>query len=435
MNARHAVPLIAAALLSWGGVWWWNAHQPASPVVSHLETGWAQYRVGRLEGAEKEWLRAVELDPKNAEAWEVLGDYYLATGQPEPAQRAYAVVARLNPQTPHLWTKMARLAVGVGDGASGRRLVEEALKRDANDVEALNILSTLLARSNEPRPRVEILQRLAKLRPDDVTVLTKTADALSRFRRYDEAAPLVERILKLDPRASAAYAMRGAAAYDRDTSEASMRQAVADFQQAIALSPANWVARLYLGRCYLRLQQPQQALDQLKRVDAMAPADKTYLNDLANAYQRSGQVAQAATLRRRFAEAAREKHDVEELQQRLGSEPNNFQTNLRLGQLLLRRKNPSGAAELLDRALKLRPQDAAAQKAVRALDSAYAQSLSTGLKALGQRNKPQAMLHLARALQLRPRDARTQNAIQSFAAASGVSFSQALSALEHLSQD
>ena len=434
LTFRHVAVLLVAAVALWAGVWWWQGQQQPPAAQVHLEAGYEALQAGKGSLAESEWMRAVEIEPKNLLAWQALGDFYLSTRQVSEAQQAYSVVAKLQPETPKIWSRLARTDAALGDTMAARAHVDEALKRDPDDVNALNIYSTLLLRVGNTDKRGEVLQHLAKLQPDNVTIITKAADDLMRRRRYDEAAPLVERLLQLQPDSSAAYAMRGAATFERNTKPEVLRAAMKDFQKAVDLNADNWVARWYLGRGYLRLNQPQEALRELKAVDVMGPADKNYLNDLAVAYQRTGDAERAATLRRQFAVAEQEQHKITELSKRLALGPDDFETNLQLGLLLLRSQNAGDATALLNKALALKPQDARAQQAVRELESVYEQSLRAGLQAVEQKNQAQAINHLARAFALRPEDARTNQAIQKLAALAGASYEQALFAVERLSR-
>lgn len=420
--------------MAWGGVLWWQSRQPVSPVESHLEAGLRFFQAGRGAEAESEWLRAIEIDPKNATAWEVLGNYYLASSQWDPALKAYGVVATLNPTTPRLWTKMARAEANTGDSKGARLHVNAALQSDPDDVEALSILTTLLHRAGESGQRVEVLLRLVKIKPDDVTILNKTADALMMRRRYKEAAPLIDHLISLDSASSSAYSMRGAIAFNQDASSASLKKATTDFQKSIALNSANWVARWYLGRSYLRLNQPAPAIQALKLVDEMRPSDKNYLNDLATAYQLGGQPKQAAAVRQRFALAERQDHAIRELRSRLAAAPDDFDTTLKLGLLLLRSKNPDGAEDLLQKALKLKPHDAVTQRALRDLDADYRQQLQQGLKSLKAKQIQPAVISLSRMLQLRPYDQRTRAAVQQLSVVSGIGFYQTVAELERLAQ-
>ena len=433
LTFRHVAVLLVAAAVLWAGVWW-QAQQRSTAAQVHLELGYEALKASKGSLAESEWMKAVEIEPKNLLAWQALGDFYLSTKQMNEAQQAYSVVAKLQPETPKIWSRLARADVALGDSMAARAHVGEALKRDADDVNALNIYSTLLLRVGNTEKRGEVLQHLAKLQSDNVTIVTKAADDLMRRRRYDEAAPLVKRLLQLQPDSSAAYAMRGAATFERNTKPEALRAAMQDFQKAVALNAANWVARWYLGRGYLRLNQTKEALRELKAVDAMGPADKNYLNDLAVAYQRNGDAALAATLRRQFADAEQEQHKITELTKRLALEPNDFDTNLQLGVRLLRSQKAGDATPLLNKALSLKPQNAEAQQAVRALEDSYEQSLSAALQAIAQKNQPQAINHLARSFALRPDDARTVAAVQKLATLAGVTYAQALFAIERLSR-
>jgi Flp pilus assembly protein TadD len=62
---------------------------------SHLEMAKALEQKGDLEGARPELQRAIELNPKSAEAHFRLGRVYGRMGKPEEARKEYAIQTQL----------------------------------------------------------------------------------------------------------------------------------------------------------------------------------------------------------------------------------------------------------------------------------------------------------------------------------------------------
>jgi tetratricopeptide (TPR) repeat protein len=248
---RNAIIFLVIAALAWSGVWWWQARY--APINQHIEAGRQHLQMGRGVNAEREWRQAVRLDPDNAIAWELLGDYYFGAASWQAALEAYRHVARIEPQAPQIYSRLANTAVQAGDMQAAQESAQRALQRDPNDVDALYILANLLAGSQlDNKLQLEYLQRLVKLRSDNIEYLARTADLLILERQYAEAKPLVEKILQLDSNFAPAYAMRGAIALQGESSPAALDVAEASFKKALEFTPSDHLSRRFLARVHLR---------------------------------------------------------------------------------------------------------------------------------------------------------------------------------------
>ena len=119
--------------------------------------------------AEAAWRRALAADPRNAEAWFHLGNLFGERGLGDAAIDAYRHSLRSAPNTPSVLTNLGRELDRAGDVAEAERCYRDVLANYPNQVETLANLAALLFRT----------------------------------RRFDAALPLYERIVALDPRASA----------------------------------------------------------------------------------------------------------------------------------------------------------------------------------------------------------------------------------------
>jgi tetratricopeptide (TPR) repeat protein len=422
---RNARIFFVLAVVAWGGVWWWQARY--APVNRHIESGRQYLQSGREVDAEREWRQAVRLDPDNAAAWELLGDYYFGAASWKSALEAYRQVERIEPNNPGIHSRLANTSVHAGDMQVAQESALRALQRDPNNVDALYILANLLAGSQlDDKLQLEYLQRLVKLKPDNVEYLARAADLLILERRYSDAKPLVEKILQLDPNFAPAYGMRGAVALQGESSTEALKVAEDSFKKALEFAPGDHLSRRFLAKAYLRQGKTAEAIAQLEQVDRSQPRDKTYLQELASAYQKAREVEKAAQARRRYATSEKQKNEINELQAVVSSDPADFKSTLKLVELLLSTDYPEGAEKHLGKALKLRPNDARAKAAARQLERLYLQHLKSADAALSKGDTENAGWHLSVAYILRPADQRVQSAIQKVSDATGGQLPQAL---------
>ncbi|HEY6120374.1 MAG TPA: tetratricopeptide repeat protein, partial [Pyrinomonadaceae bacterium] len=127
--------------------------EPDASAIDHLERGRALLNDGKLNEAVSELSLATSMDPKLADAKNLLG---VAYGQKRMTE-------------------------------SARKCFEAALKLDKNNSEILNNLGYLLYANGDYSAALDRLKKAARLAPDDKRVLTNLALAQSRLGKFDDA--------------------------------------------------------------------------------------------------------------------------------------------------------------------------------------------------------------------------------------------------------
>jgi tetratricopeptide (TPR) repeat protein len=93
-------------------------------------------------------------------------------------------------------------------------------------------------------------------------------------QKYDEAIADFQKVLKLQPRASAAYNMIGMAyrfKYNKLGVPEFRQKEIAAFQKAIEIDPKNWVAMINLGTDYYADGQKAKAAPLFKKALELNP--------------------------------------------------------------------------------------------------------------------------------------------------------------------
>jgi len=356
---RLAILLLAP--IAWAAVALWQMRHSA--VSQHLLAGAEHVRQGQARLAEQEWHEVLKVDPDNTKALELLGELYLSTARWTDAMRAFEHLARLRPDTPGVYSRLSAATLCTGQEKRAYEYAQEQLKRDPNDVASLAISAELLAQMGEERRRLEYLRRLARLRPEDVEFQMMLAEALMEKRLYAEARPVLDHVLRLDPKNIRAYSFRGLIALNQDPSPSGLQSAEADLKQALAISPFTPFPRFHLGIVYRRMGQFQRAIPQFEAAGRLVPDKPDIFYELAHCYDRTGDRKLAAVARKRFETLRLQAERMSQLEKRCAANPDNFDEHLELGQLQLKRGDLRKAGAYLSRAMILRPDDARARSA------------------------------------------------------------------------
>jgi tetratricopeptide (TPR) repeat protein len=357
--------MLALACVVWGLVL--LLQRQTSPARQHLEAGIAFDHQGRYDEAIREWREAARLDPNLADAWRLLGYASISADRWPDAVAAFRQLRRLDPNDPELAISLATCTFRAGDFPAALNYAQEALKRNPDDVGALAIAAYCSPAMGDQTERLDYLRRLVKRQPDDVDYLLMLAYPLTTRLQFAEARPLVDHILTLDPRNAQACALRGFIRLTESPSPQALAAAETDLRRALELDPLNYFALFHLGRVCKLKGQPAQAIPLLEKAAQLAPNRHQTYYELAEAYQQTGNTRMAALARSRF-EALRNQRDRESLlEKRVIAFPDDFDSNLEFGVLLLEKGDLQKARVCLERAKTLRPEDARARSAFQEL--------------------------------------------------------------------
>lgn len=152
--------------------------------------------------------RAVELDPKFAEAWAELSQThsYMAfnadpsPGRVEAARRALNRAAALTPDLESVRLAQAYFAYRcTGDFKAANEQLDSALRRSPNNPEILQALGFVLRRRGRLAEAIETLERSFSLDPHTVKLAWAIAETYAALREYDQADRAFARAISLAP--------------------------------------------------------------------------------------------------------------------------------------------------------------------------------------------------------------------------------------------
>ena len=165
--------------------------------MAQLELGIALGRSRNGDAALEALQRAVSLKPDLPQAWLALGDHFMATGEAENADAAYARHIRFSTRDPALLA--AANALHEGRIPEAERMLREQLKRAPTDVAAIRMLAEVAARIGRNEDAENLLSRCLELAPGFHAARQNYALILHRANKPSQALSQLEQLLAVEP--------------------------------------------------------------------------------------------------------------------------------------------------------------------------------------------------------------------------------------------
>ena len=165
--------------------------------MAQLELGIALGRARQGDAALDALQRAVSLKPDLPQAWLALGDHFMATGEAENADAAYARHIRFSTRDPALLA--AANALHEGRIPEAERMLREQLKRAPTDVAAIRMLAEVAARIGRNEDAENLLSRCLELAPGFHAARQNYALILHRANKPGQALSQLEQLLAVEP--------------------------------------------------------------------------------------------------------------------------------------------------------------------------------------------------------------------------------------------
>jgi len=154
-------------------------------------------------------------------------------------------------------------------------------------------------------------------------------------RRFREAVPILEEVLKQEPNAQAAFLQLGRAYVSLREYE----KAIEPLQHVVAATPENTLARYELGCALVKTGKWNEAAPQFEAAVSQMDSSSMMHFYLAMVYDKTSRAEKA----------------LSEFQNAVRRDPKNFPANLLLGRTLLEQERPAEALPYLQKAAALHP--------------------------------------------------------------------------------
>lgn len=154
-------------------------------------------RRGDLARAERDWLRALELDPGLASAAEMLATLYARSGRMPEVVALRRRACERTPDAPAAWYALAQSEVEAGAAEAAEQTLRKLLSLEPDHAGGLALLARVVA-PRDPALALEHARRAVDIEPTALHHYI-LADMLLRADRRDEAIRSLERACELNP--------------------------------------------------------------------------------------------------------------------------------------------------------------------------------------------------------------------------------------------
>ena len=165
--------------------------------AAHFEYGASLGLVGRGDEAIEALLKAVQFQPEHPEAWRMLGDHLMATGDTEGADTAYARHVKCSTLDPVL--REAAAAMIRNNVAVAERVLKKHLMQKPTDVSAIRMLAEVAMRCDRDREAEKLLLRCLELAPSFTGARYNYALLLQRREDAQGALVQINQCLEAEP--------------------------------------------------------------------------------------------------------------------------------------------------------------------------------------------------------------------------------------------
>ncbi|HSC45023.1 MAG TPA: tetratricopeptide repeat protein [Candidatus Acidoferrum sp.] len=291
---------------------------------AHFQLGYAYTALGRGKEARPEYEKALQLDPKMAEAALNLGilllneepaaaitplqkSVELLPAQSRPrtllglayeknsdlknAASAYEGALALDPKDGETSLHLAQLYFRQNRATEAENKFRSVLANEPQSSAALSGLAQSLEAEKKPEA-VDAYQNYLKVQPDDAGARGRLVHLLIANEKFDEALAEMEKTQKGGAPSLATLKLRA----DILIGQKKWDEAVAVLKQAEMLAPQDAILKGGLGRTYMQQRDFANAEKELKAAIALDGKNLTYWKDLTTTYYLGGNYPATLTL-------------------------------------------------------------------------------------------------------------------------------------------
>lgn len=241
----------------------------------------------RFAEAESFARRAVQLQPKNAVAWDRLGVALQSRGLfNNETESAYRRAVELEPEFAVAYAHLARVLKRMGRTSEAEPLYEKATQL-AKDPPTLNLIAESLQAEQQWQNSEPVLKRVLEIDERNPTALYLMGRMLVVFKRYQESEPYLKLATEVSPRAFQPFNLLGRTYLGLDRFE----EAEATYDRAAGFaSPGDrkQLAGIYgfegVGDGYTKAKKKPSAARAYRRALDLDPGNKELEQKLAKAH-------------------------------------------------------------------------------------------------------------------------------------------------------
>jgi tetratricopeptide (TPR) repeat protein len=162
-------------------------------------------------------------------------------------------------------------AMDLGDWQRAEKLLDDAVRSCPVDAESRRRYAEALWHRGEANAAMDQLEEAARLAPDKPEVAIRMGEIYLSLDRWENARRAADQALAINRANPSAWSLRARA----NEANGDLRQAMADFQRALAYQPGDRATLEQLAELYRHMGQPERALTALQMlIDTYPPGDE-----------------------------------------------------------------------------------------------------------------------------------------------------------------
>lgn len=216
--------------------------------ISEMLTSAVQHhQAGRLAPAEQLYRQIIAADPRQADAWHLLGVIGSQLGQHAPALECIQRAIGLNPRSVSFYSNLGNVLHALGRDDEAVAAYQQALQIDPQFLDAYMNLAGLYKDQKQYEAAEAQLQQALRLNPGSAVADNNLGVIYRDQGRLEAAAECYQRALAKNPRYADAHNNLGNALHDLGQFE----ESIACYQTAVQLKPDYAEAHLSLAISWL----------------------------------------------------------------------------------------------------------------------------------------------------------------------------------------
>jgi|GEM_PF-6110217 len=265
-----------------------------------LSQFYATYHGGERDTAERAIAiaeQAVQKFPHRSETYRQLINLYLVDAEREQAALVMTKALAQEEVAPHFWISIGKLAQRVWPFRSGdnrqeniatvskiyERAIREAEIAGAKSLSVVEKAGDFFAQTRQHGRAIEIYQKVADDRPDDLDAREKLARVLRLEHRHEEALDAFEQLVSINPYDSRIHQ----ALYEYYVEQKKPAAAATHLLEAIKLGRNSTEHFIVAAQLLINSQQVEEAFNVLRRATFLYPDDPRFPLFLAGIYAKT----------------------------------------------------------------------------------------------------------------------------------------------------
>ncbi len=198
-----------------------------------MEKALAHHQANRLTEAEEYYRQVLRLDPKEADANNLLGVLLFQTKRAAEGLQYLALATQLRPDQGMFFYNYAIALKAVGKIDEAMAEFQKCLEKDPKHYDSLNSLSTLYIKRKKLNAALGLLNRMAAIKQDDASVYKRMGEVLQAGKDHQQAAKVLHRACELAPNDAAIFHQLGLCLQAQEKSD----EAITAYRKCLELKP------------------------------------------------------------------------------------------------------------------------------------------------------------------------------------------------------